>query len=40
VVSDVFDGDCIAPGVTDGVDEVLDFTYYDHAPILCTLVGP
>ena len=37
VMSDSFAGDCVIPGVTDGGPQVVDATYFDHAPIVCEL---
>jgi len=37
VISDAFDGDCWAAGVTDGHPPVIDAVYFDHVPVVCTL---
>jgi hypothetical protein len=37
VMSDAFDGDCWAAGVTEGHPRVIDAIYFDHVPIVCTL---
>jgi len=36
-VSDSFVGSCSHPGITPGEDAVVDFSYYDHVPAVCTL---
>ncbi len=40
VMSEHFVGDCEVPGVTPGVDPVLDTVYFDHHPIVCTVTEP
>ena len=37
VLSDHFQGSCTFPGVTPGTEPVLRESYFDHAPVLCTL---
>ena len=37
VISDAFEGACEIPGFTGERPPVLDFTYFDHAPVICTL---
>ncbi|MFW6031706.1 MAG: hypothetical protein ACOC9T_03875 [Myxococcota bacterium] len=37
VLSDSFDGDCWAAGITEGHPPVLDAVYFDHVPIVCTV---
>ena len=39
VISDGFEGSCVAAGVTEGHDPVIDAVYFDHVPILCELGG-
>ncbi len=39
VVSDVFDGQCEVPGVTEGVPAVLADSYFDHKPLVCHVGG-
>ncbi len=39
-VSDTFVGDCWHPGISAGTDPVVDFTYFDHVPAVCTLALP
>lgn len=38
VLSDAFEGTCTIPGVTEGA-RVYEPRYFDHAPIVCDLVG-
>ncbi len=33
-------GECEVPGITPGVDPVLDTVYFDHHPIVCMLTEP
>ena len=40
VISEHFVGDCVVPGITPGVDPVLDTVYFDHHPIVCTVTEP
>ena len=35
VISDVFEGRCFVPGVTQGEPEVSSITFFDHKPIVC-----
>ena len=37
VASDTFDGECYAPGVTSGYDDVYPPAYFDHKPLVCTI---
>ena len=37
VVSDQFQGDCWAAGVSEGHPDVLEAVFFDHRPIVCTL---
>ncbi len=39
VISDAFEGDCWAAGITAGTDPVIDAVYFDHVPIVCELGG-
>jgi hypothetical protein len=39
IVSDVYDGECEVPGVTDGIPDVIDAAYFDHKPIVCHVGG-
>jgi hypothetical protein len=39
VVSDVFEGECEVPGVTEGLPPVTDAIYFDHKPIVCRVWG-
>jgi len=39
VVSDAFEGSCVVPGVTEGLDPVTDAVYFDHKPIVCRVGG-
>jgi hypothetical protein len=39
IVSDVFEGECEVPGVTEGIPPVLEAVYFDHKPIVCRLWG-
>lgn len=40
VLSDGFEGECVIPGVTEGVAPVHDAVFFDHHPIVCTLTTP
>lgn len=37
MVSDVFVGDCVVPGVTDGEAAVTDIAFFDHKPLICSV---
>lgn len=37
VISDVYDGDCVIVGATEGHPPVYDALYFDHKPIVCTV---
>lgn len=39
VMSDALDGSCWTAGVTEGHPDVLEATYFDHKPVVCTLRG-
>ncbi|MBX3271739.1 MAG: hypothetical protein KF729_15840 [Sandaracinaceae bacterium] len=39
VISDAYEGDCWAAGVTPGQPPVIDAVYFDHVPIVCELRG-
>lgn len=37
VVSDVLSGNCVVPGETEGVMPVMESSFFDHRPVLCTV---
>lgn len=33
-------GDCVVPGLTEGIPAVLEATYFDHKPVICEAAWP